>query len=116
MHIDRRANCFFCQISRLDKPHANCQQNQRRAGSCWLRYHLELKGHGFEIIFRKPGFRGVGIREGFEVIEVPTSLLALTEISGSIWWTVERPRPTGQRGERGRLLPGPWDGGPRSSR
>jgi hypothetical protein len=38
--------------------------------SRWRAYHLVLKGHAFGIVFRKPGLRGVGIREDLEVIGV----------------------------------------------
>ena len=40
------------------------------AGSNWLLYHFVLKGHAFGIVFRKPGLRGIGVREDLEVIAV----------------------------------------------
>jgi hypothetical protein len=42
-------------------------------------YYLVLKGHALGIVFRKPGFRGVGIREDLEVIGV-SDLLAGVDI------------------------------------
>jgi hypothetical protein len=42
----------------------------RGAGSRWWAYHLVVEGNAFGIVFRKPGFRGVGIREDLEVIGV----------------------------------------------
>ena len=46
-----------------------------RDGSRWRAYYLVLKGHAFGIVFRKPGLRGVRIREDLEVIGV-SNLLA----------------------------------------
>ena len=49
-----------------------------RDGSRWRAYYLVLKGHAFGIVFRKPGLRGVRIREDLEVIRSPTCLLVST--------------------------------------
>jgi hypothetical protein len=49
---------------------------ESEAVSPWRADHLVLKGHAFGIVFRKPGLRGVGIREDLEVIAVSDLLLS----------------------------------------
>jgi hypothetical protein len=48
------------------------------AGSCWRAYYLVLKGHALGIVFREPGFRGVGICKDLECSRSPTCLLLST--------------------------------------
>ena len=54
---------------------------------CLRRGIFVLKGHAFRVVFREPGFRGVGIREHLEVISV-ADLLAGVDIDENGHWSL----------------------------
>jgi hypothetical protein len=43
-----------------------------------------LKGHALRIVFREPGFRGIGIREDLEVIAVSNLLAGVVAIEKAL--------------------------------